>query len=55
MTKKVKRVKERMNSFSARGSICPICKKPFRHGCNHSVEQAKDRLFQNYVKAIVNA
>jgi hypothetical protein len=50
--KKIKRAKEKLNNFSARGSRCPICKKSFRHGCDHSVKQAEDRLFENYIKAI---
>jgi len=52
MNNKIKQAKEKLDNFSARGSKCPICKKPFRHGCDHSVIQAKERLFENYIKAI---
>lgn len=50
--KAIDRAKEKMKSFSARGSACPICKAPFRHGCSHSILEAKDRLFENYIRAI---
>lgn len=52
MNKKVRRAKQKLDEFSARGSKCPICKANFRTGCSHSVKQAKDRLFENYIKAI---
>ncbi len=52
MNKKVKLAKERMDGFNARGSNCPICGKKFRDGYNHSVNEAKDKLNENYVKAI---
>ena len=51
-TNKVKKARFAMNNFSARGSKCPICHKWFRHGCNHSVIDAKNKLFENYIKAI---
>lgn len=51
----IRHAKEKMDSFSARGSNCPICKKEFRTGCNHSVAEAEQRLFENYIKAITNA
>ena len=54
-TKNIKRAKDRMNSFSARGSKCPICKRDFRRGCEHSVVAAKGRLFQDYVRAIATS
>lgn len=50
--KKINNAKQKLNNFSARGSDCPICKKSFRHGCNHSIGEAEDRLFENYIKAI---
>lgn len=52
MSKRIQRAKKAMDTFSARGSKCPICKAQFRTGCNHSVKQAEDRLLQNYIKAI---
>ena len=53
MSKKViKKATKKMNEFSARGSRCPICGAMFRHGCDHSVKQAQDRLLQNYIRAI---
>ena len=51
---KKNKAKEALDNFSARGSKCPICKKNFRRGCNHSVQQAKDRLFENYIRSITN-
>jgi galactose-1-phosphate uridylyltransferase len=50
--KKIKQAKAKLDNFSARGSRCPICKKSFRHGCDHSVTEAETRLFENYIKAI---
>ena len=50
--KEISRAKEKMRSFSARGSTCPICRASFRHGCNHSIQEAEDRLFENYIRAI---
>lgn len=52
MNKKIERAKRKLQNFSARGDKCPICHKNFRHGCGHSVEEAKDRLFQKYIEAI---
>ena len=43
---------KRFRNWKARGDLCPICKKEFRTGCNHSVQQARDRLFENYIKTI---
>lgn len=51
--KQVERAKAKLENFSARGDKCPICHKDFRHGCDHSVRQAKDRLFQKYIYAII--
>lgn len=53
--RKIQRAKDKMTSWSARGDKCPICKRDFRHGCSHSVKQAKDRLFQDYIKVIAQA
>lgn len=53
--KAVKKAKHRMDTFSARGSQCPLCGKSFRKGCNHSVMEAKDKLFENYIKAIAHS
>lgn len=41
--------------FSARGSLCPICKKEFRDqdACPHSIAQAEERLDQDYIHAVV--
>lgn len=52
--KNLKRARERLSNFSARGSSCPLCKKDFRNGCNHSVEQAIGRLEQNVINAMVD-
>lgn len=52
---KVEKARRRMESFSARGSKCPICKADFRGDkCPHSVKQAEAKLFQNYIKAIAS-
>jgi len=50
----IRQAKKRMDDFSARGSDCPICKKTFRCGCNHSVKQAREKLFEQYIKAIAD-
>lgn len=50
----VKRARERLNNWSARGGSCPLCHKDFRNGCNHSVVQAQQRLETNVVNALVN-
>ncbi len=52
MSKAVKKAKEKMDSFSARGSLCPLCGKDFRNGCSHSVKQARDKLLENYIRAV---
>lgn len=54
MSKAVKRARERLANWSARGGSCPLCHKDFRHGCNHSVEQALQRLEANVVNALVD-
>jgi len=48
----IKKAKKRMEEFDPRGSKCPICKRNFRKGCAHSVSEATDRLFEDYVHAI---
>lgn len=53
MNKKIERAKKRLKNFSAKGDKCPICHKDFRHGCNHSVEEAKERLFREYINVVV--
>lgn len=40
-------------TFNARGDRCPICKKDFRYGCNHSVLEAEERLERDYMAAVV--
>ena len=49
---KKKAALQKLREFNPRGSRCPICNKDFRKGCDHSVQEAKDRLFENYIKAI---
>lgn len=51
---RIKHARKKMEEFSARGSLCPICKASFRRGCSHSVKQAEDRLFENYINAIID-
>jgi galactose-1-phosphate uridylyltransferase len=55
MPNEVAKAKQALDQFSARGSKCPICKKEFRTGCDHSVTQAKDRLLKNYIQAIAKS
>ena len=50
----LKRVGARRNEWSARGGSCPLCHKEFRHGCNHTVSQAYERLEQNVVNAMID-
>ena len=40
-------------TFDARGSKCPICKRDFRHGCDHSIGEAMARIEQDYIHAVV--
>ena len=51
-TRQKNKAKEKFDNFSAKGDKCPICSKPFRTGCEHTIQQAKDRLFENYIKCI---
>ena len=37
--------------FNPRGSKCPICRKWFRKGCDHTVTQARDTLAQRVFNA----
>lgn len=46
----LKKALQRQREFSARGSKCPICKRDFRHGCNHSVVEARTRLADDVLK-----
>ena len=48
------KAKSKLDMFSARGSNCPLCGKSFRNECNHSVQEAKDKLFENYIKVIAH-
>ena len=50
---KVKKAREKISTWSARGGKCPICQKQFRYGCNHSISQAEDRLQENLINAII--
>lgn len=40
--------------FDPRGSLCPICRKDFRRGCNHSVEEARKHIQKKEIKDIIN-
>ncbi len=42
-----KKAKRTRDAFDPRGSDCPLCGKPFRYGCSHSVNQARERLDAN--------
>lgn len=52
INKQIVNAKRRLDTFDPRGSKCPICKASFRNGCNHSVKQANERLFELYLKAM---
>lgn len=43
----------KLKHFDPRGSMCPICKRGFRYGCNHSVAEAEERLERNHLAAVV--
>lgn len=40
-------------TFSARGDKCPICRKDFRYGCDHSIAEAEAQIERNYMAAVV--
>ena len=46
-------MKTKREVFNARGSRCPICRKDFRNGCNHSVSQAKERIEKDYINKLI--
>lgn len=48
----LRRARERLSSFQSRSSYCPLCGNHFRHGCNHSVDQAIRRLEENVTVAL---
>jgi len=51
--KRIQRAKERYEDWDPRGNLCPICGKDFRHGnCSHDVKQARDVLFERYIKEV---
>lgn len=41
-----------MKTFDPRDSKCPICKCEFRKDCNHSIEEAERKLFEDYIKSL---
>jgi hypothetical protein len=49
LKQKLKIAKNRIDSFDPRDSLCPICKNDFRRGCNHTIEQAREKLNDNYL------
>lgn len=51
--KALNKAKKKLRDFQARGSNCPLCGKPFRNGCNHSITQAIERLEQNVINALI--
>lgn len=36
--------KRKQLEWSARGGLCPICKREFRRDCNHTVTEARNRM-----------
>lgn len=50
----LRRARERLSSFQSRSSYCPLCGNHFRHGCNHSIAQAIQRLEENVAVALLN-
>ncbi len=51
---KIQQARHKWKDFSARGSKCPVCRKDFRYGCRHSISEAKERLFEDYIRAILS-
>jgi hypothetical protein len=51
---KLKNARNRLTNFSAKSDRCPLCHKDFKNGCNHSIEQALDRLEQNVINAMID-
>lgn len=49
----IKKARQKLREFSPRGSSCPICRRDFRYGCKHSVQEAKDKLKDDITRAIV--
>ena len=52
MSRLKKKALNKYKNFNARGSKCPICNKQFRNSCGHSTIEAKERLYENYIKTI---
>lgn len=53
--KSKKTAKYLMDRFDVKSSKCPICRKKFRSDdCPHSIPQARERLFEDYVREIAS-
>ena len=49
-TKRIAKAVARRRDFSARGSLCPVCRREFRE-CPHTLAQAYDKLDQDVFNA----
>lgn len=51
---KIKKLQKQLSEFSARGSMCPICKREFRdeYNCSHSIADVKYYLEKEIMKLI---
>ena len=47
---RVAKAVQRRREFSARGSLCPVCRRDFRE-CQHTLAQAYDKLDQDVFNA----
>lgn len=53
MNKRAFRAYRKFIDFDPHGDKCPICKRDFQEGCEHTIQQAIDRLFNVYINEIV--
>lgn len=40
----IEKARRRLHAFDPRDSLCPVCEREFRTGCNHSAKEARDTL-----------
>lgn len=53
----VMRAQSRRSNWTPRGGLCPICGRSFQNSpdCTHSEAQARDRLDEDVIRAIVRS
>ena len=50
----IKQAYKKIREFDFSGDLCPICKEQFKGFiCKHSTTQARERLNENLIRAIV--